>query len=876
MAKQRPSLNVTATPVSTFVGSIAPAVQLYDQQSVALALELSDAFKDFSLTAAKFAGNVKQELNEEALQQGMDLVNQSQKSYRDLVKNGEIKPTENPWMAIGAQQASGALEGMKARSVFTGLYEQKVREDPTFLDNPDGFNALAAQYAENARAVMGDAQYLSRSFFEAFNPHVATMRMKHEEQVIENRDRKVIAGVGAEFAQVVLDSKSADPIIRNNAIAAFQEGVDNFVKQGYSPKQINEAIIDNAVALMATSEDAEKAEDIFNNLKFGSGYLKDTEYAKAALLANRAKIDSNKQRMTIEESRTFFEWWQGLKSDVIGGKVTQEQALERFNAFVEGPDRKITISGQEAESKRAWILSEIEQGRKEALRIKEEQEDDAIAGLINQSEMMPVDFVGSDADYKGVLLDKIETDMAKYGWSQMKRMQYRDLFERQYEQASQKREEYRIETLSASLWDGSVDLSGQKQPGLNMVAATEFSQFLTPEPGAAPVVPDFDNWKRKIDMTRAEMGIEPDTDKARSLYLKDYQRFDTMLRNMEQEVGAKYPNQSLAPVAGEDEQIGLQKQAQRSRFKFLRMRMASTFGSDSEARFNTRAYNNVMVPAKAERGENLETFKDMLGAYKIAADNGISMDQVILNPDSPNGKRMKQELDWAIGQYGIGADPNDIMRDIATNRVFGAELQTDFFDRNNPLGWIKFNGGDNSDAKTFNEEMTAQRARFGISESDSVLPFASEYWRHYKEALDGPALGNADLALKTANQKVEENNIFLNGSIIPRRGFDDSVGAVYLKTWLKTKYPKTTNPTLVVVGRNIDGTALLAPRENGKAISNDVYRTSDLNPVKLGKEVLTPFAKEFQTNLEVARERQRLSEKKMREIGLPKISEPKF
>jgi 2-keto-4-pentenoate hydratase len=118
MAKQRPSLGVSAAPVSTYVASVAPAVELYDQQSVNLALQFADAFKDLSVSAAQIAGSMKKQMNEEDVQKGIDLVNQSRKSYKTLVDSGEIKPTENPWMAIGAQQASGTMEGMKARAHF--------------------------------------------------------------------------------------------------------------------------------------------------------------------------------------------------------------------------------------------------------------------------------------------------------------------------------------------------------------------------------------------------------------------------------------------------------------------------------------------------------------------------------------------------------------------------------------------------------------------------------------------------------------------------------------------------------------------------------------------------------------------------------------
>ena len=84
--------------------------------------------------------------------------------------------------------------------------------------------------------------------------------MKHQENVVIDRKNRVLAGVGAEVAKTVQDMSSQDPIIRETAASVLQEQMDKMGQMGLGRKDINEAVIDNLVALMTTSDEPEKAE----------------------------------------------------------------------------------------------------------------------------------------------------------------------------------------------------------------------------------------------------------------------------------------------------------------------------------------------------------------------------------------------------------------------------------------------------------------------------------------------------------------------------------------------------------------------------------------------------------------------------------------
>jgi RNA-binding protein YhbY len=338
MPKQRPGLTVNAAPISTFVAPQAAAAELYDAQSVNLALQFSEAFKDLSLSAANFYATLKTDSNKENLQAGIDLVNKNQKSYQDLVDAGEIKPSENPWLAVGAQQASGTMEGMRARSHFMSLYNQTAESDPKFFDNADGFNALAHQYTENMNTKIGDRAYLSRSFYEAFNPFIASTGMDHEQRVTEKNQQRVTMGVGAIIAQAWQDMDSPDPLVKNSALNVAQFNIDEMSRRGVSPTTINQTATKNILELMSKGKNPERGYKMFDVLQSGTGSMGKTEFAQYHLTLNKAQIEANRQTNSLEDLRQLNDFTDGLIAAVVDGRMPEPQAREAYRNRVSGTE----------------------------------------------------------------------------------------------------------------------------------------------------------------------------------------------------------------------------------------------------------------------------------------------------------------------------------------------------------------------------------------------------------------------------------------------------------------------------------------------------------------------------------------------------------
>lgn len=812
MATQRPSLTVTAAPVSTYVtpGAVPLAgVELYNQQTVNLALQFSDAFKDLSLTAASFAANLRQQENKEMLEAGRDMVNQSQKSYMDLVRSGEISPAENPWMAVGAQEASGTVQGMKARAQFAALYEQKSREDPKFFESSDSFNALASSYAQEMNNVMGDAAYMSRSFYEAFNPYIASMSMKHEEKIVEDRRNKMLIGVSAEVAKTVQDLGSQDPIIRETAASVLQERMDHMGQVGLGFQETNRAVIDNLVALMTTSDEPEKAEKLLNSLKSGTDLLSNTDYAKAVIFQNQGKIEANRNRMTAAESRQFYEWWQGKREDAISGKISQKQLLDEYTAYTEGPERKITLSANEIESKRSWILSDLEQGKFRAERQREEDNKNELLKFIN-TRASQVDLTVDGSTQLGRLEDAAENMMNRMGFTEEQKMSYRGLIGKTWADQTQRRQEEFVRETTNQLWQGTPTMRG-----LSYEIQEQFSAFLNPEPNAndpsdsALTTPSFEDWHSRITQTREIQGIPSGTPEAKSADRMDHMRLSSMLDQME-------ASADLRPKDTDTPDQKFDKSMLRGRYKFLKLNLDRAFGQRTESTKIVNQFVANLDPSRVQAGGMTWPMEDYLRAFTMYRQRNLPMEDLF--PQGPYGEAVMEELEWAADQYEAGNNVTDIVADLASLKSVGRSVGINPFEiKGNPLGWARWITK-TDDREDFNNKVGEFVAGNEIANTDAYIYVASEFKQEYLANL--AATKNHADAMEAAGSAVAENNVMFRGSMIPKRGLPrEAQDPAYLAAWMDTMFPGK-NATLVVIQRNFDGSVLMAPRDaNGSVVT---------------------------------------------------------
>jgi hypothetical protein len=342
MALPNPSLGVIAQPVSTYVQPAPAAAQLYDQQSVNLALMFSESFSNLSVSAARFAGAFKQDQNQADLQKGQFLVNSSQNSYKTLVANGQINPAENPWLAIGAQQASGTIEGLKARADFQQRYNDQAAQNPDFFKDSSHFNALAYTFNNESNDRFGDSAYLSSAFYESFNPFIASMGMRHLENVTQEQHRVIANSIDSLVYQTVTDMQ--DPLQAPEIQASFIQRLDN-MGAIVGNRAANNRVTDNFVEY-AASGDIAGVMDIFNNLNVGTGPLSATAYAIEKIAVNQGRIDANNDRLAVQKRAEFEAWGNRQVEAVLTGSTTQEAVLQSLDASGTSQEQRDWMEGQ--------------------------------------------------------------------------------------------------------------------------------------------------------------------------------------------------------------------------------------------------------------------------------------------------------------------------------------------------------------------------------------------------------------------------------------------------------------------------------------------------------------------------------------------------
>jgi hypothetical protein len=205
MAKKRPSLGTFANPTQTFVAPVQAekTVAPLDQQAIRETYAFADAFGELSQSMVKVASTIKTEMNAEQFRSGQEAVNSSRRTYAQMIQSGQINPSENPWMALGAQRASGVLEASRARNEFKAEYDTAIAANPDLLKDNTFFDALAASYATKKSAEFGTASYLSEAFFDQFNPSMVSMSAEHASNVGKYRQGKIMESIKIKVADAL-------------------------------------------------------------------------------------------------------------------------------------------------------------------------------------------------------------------------------------------------------------------------------------------------------------------------------------------------------------------------------------------------------------------------------------------------------------------------------------------------------------------------------------------------------------------------------------------------------------------------------------------------------------------------------------------------
>jgi len=881
MAKARPSLDVAARPVSTFVApnQNAVAAELYDQQAVQNALQFADAFSNLSVSAAKLAGALKQQSNEEEILKGQDLVNQSRRSYQQLVSEGQIKPTENPWFAIGAQKASGAMEAAKARANFETLLEKKIQEDPNFLDDPRGFDAFAYQYTQNVNQLIGDASYMSRSFYESFNPFVGAMQVKHEQRVIDHNNKKIFDGASAAVILAVDDLASlpvpfevAEIPPEDEVNAERRRKYDEASKKAEEFKSKIDAI---EVAAMKTRgrlsmKDLEDQSALYSEMRVhlitmmensnlqtpvpGGQPTRDILNAAQKRLDEFALSGAPSHQVNMAVANALLEEMKSgdnpmaamyLLANLRGGTGKLIHSKEVGNAY----RRALPEIRQNSDR-----LTNVEFGRVTEVMDKEILPQVLDGSLSYEEGLAKVRQIGSRyTGAKGIdgLLTRYEGDYNRAKAQQEKAFQeaqsnavYSVMNEAQTNPdrtaLRQKIADLKLppeqEFRATELFDRVFEQAEGTRQLNAAIAATKVlwngtgnGDGILPDlqtaltKAAAPndsSIPDFGKYSTQIDQfaTRT-LGMVSTETKYKEYRLRASQQLQDSIDQW---------TAGFAPDPSDNEQVA--KYKAQMRYKGLAMQMSVAARFDDPSRLD-QLYKDVLQelnPQVVETDNPMPATQNFIMAYKFARENNQSISAIM--PTGENGKALIQMMDYAVLRVRKGDNIKAVAQDISQRMSLNAPFGTPI-DLQNPLGWMDVYGNDKATKEQIEGVVTDLHNEVAASGGGQLDPdaipyldyvFRSEYSQQFQEN----GMMGRFAATKTLDT-IRANYAFVRGSILPRSALG-SKNEAYVEAWLNVNFPNNPNATLVVLSPPGAGEAIFGVRERGQPVINKYYTINDI------------------------------------------------
>ena len=341
MAKQRPQLDTFARPQSTFVQPIEAqkTIAPLDEQAVRETYAFAEMFSGLSESMVKVAGVIKKEQNQDAFLEGQQKINESRKTYGELVQNGDIKPSENPWLALGAQEASGVLEASKARSEFQQEYERATKENPSLLDDAKYFDALAASFTARKSSEFGTSQYLSQSFFKEFNPFLVSASAKNSEDIGKRAESKILMATQLKISdslKTIMEASQDEETFNaelDRVSKDIQLFMDDMGQNMGRPRTMNLAVAGHLIKAMAESGDPDGAEQLLKSLKAGTGKLSEVAEVRSMLESAGKDIAENRYKIAKASDENMVNSF--IDAEVVA--VQNSIGLEGFDPELYAP-----------------------------------------------------------------------------------------------------------------------------------------------------------------------------------------------------------------------------------------------------------------------------------------------------------------------------------------------------------------------------------------------------------------------------------------------------------------------------------------------------------------------------------------------------------
>lgn len=838
MAKQRPNLGTFASPTSQLITPIQAQATPLNEQAIRDAYDFANSFSELSTAMGNLYITLKQEQNAEEMQAGREAVFGSRKTYADLERDGVIRPAENPWMAVGAQQASGILEAASAANEFRGLVAQKAAENPEFLDDPKHFDALAASYAQRKTQQYAGNQYLSEAFFENFNQSVIKLQQENFEAIEEARFQKTVLAADAKVRLSVdaVSTKSTEGIVAD-VQAAFDEAVAN---SGGRASEITQAYAMSLIQIMRTNpEKVDEAEMILKSLKAGTGNLIDTSAAQSLLIKYGAEIENQREQATSNETRILFdkqlELLEKYESGVFGeGQEAHKKLIDAFDQFADRAAGNISISAGKTESERDYLYrkaqaidnakaSAREEALKKASELDKQAKEDRKEFLINLQAQKQLDL--GQRVRRGESVEAAIDEMSaflrnpEYKYTPEDRLKYSKASEDEFRgQAAQYEKQLGVQLTEVARQNIRADVTKQ-------IAAFTRDTINNPMQGTRPL--NIATLKASVDRRFRAAGLTEEQRKTASdrLYLEvrdgSQQAIDSLFLKTPAEGGlAPVAISSLDPSPSDTPDLRKYKENARSVRLDALIAIDEAFGAEDTVAELKNIAATMLTPEIVERGVPHQV-RDLWRAWK-ASKSGYFRENLFA---TPGGKRLEILFNNIDVKVGNGADFDNALADSVADFTVARGSSI--------LDWTNITNPAQGDQLRFENQLKSLLEDLEITHSDSRRLmsglYGSEVIRIFQSSAENPL--NLSTAIRDASESIRQQLVVYDGSFLFREGGigQGPYNADHFRNLARFYAPGVEKPVFFPVSKLANGTHLYALRDqDGDIVQNRVFTLDQL------------------------------------------------
>ena len=850
MAKQRPTLGTFASPTSQLVTPVQKQATPLNEQSIRDLYSFADSFSELSQTVGQLATVLTKEYNDEQVRLGQQIVNSNRKTYGDLVKTGQINPSENPWMAVGAQVASGVLEGAKSRAEFQKEYDRRIAENPELLKDNQFFDVLAANFAQNKQAEFGTAKYLSDSFFDTFNPYLTAMGMKHAENIVKYRQGKIVQSLRVKVDEVLQDlttdrgfGRRADGSQKDigwegvmydldgNAVTEKSITVEfddigpveiPMIVPGLSMVTKEKIVYENATLDDLPIEDQKYIIDhAIGQMKQGRTPFFDTEDRLDQLVPEvQAYMDEMGANMGMPRTANLTA--AAHLVEAMKGSGTTYLAEDILGRLKGG-----TGAIKDTEEVKVMLADAREDIDKVRFEIQHQREK-TIASLLIEKGYRDSFSTEGEAGYEASW-DALEQQLLKSSTiSVEERGKILDQFNERWNNGAREGRE-------------SIDRADLKN--IRRFMAEDMQRYGVGQmSGLTLGVANWQGIRLKFDEHLRTFDVEPTSAKAKDAEKRVRDSINSRLNLMETEAttrlsesarafGLAVGDPRLATLdVGEQDPQNLREAKQNIRIALKTNEIMAAIHFGLEDRLSgLRSIATSGISVDVERGVRPE-LADLVYMYRTGMGGQIPLDKVF--GTGPAGNRMKVFLRSVSLSMDNDMNMDDAVRDAAqqTNMVTSSNAKE--------LLDLDIGGQQLTDIQDYLAELSNDYtdSYFPFSywddpvHPDSITSLNSMFTRRYFEVINQTG-GAHETALAEADKFVRSNTHFIRNSFIPKGEFDAAnVSSEYLVNFIDMEAgPNVKDAALVLVGYGGNGQGVFALRTpDGSAVTNRYYTAADI------------------------------------------------